>query len=96
MEAHSIASFEDLHNMVRTNSHDHFIFRGEDDAGYRLQPKYGRHNSSIRQDALSIERRCLMSSSVAVPRTSRTCQQAIGNGLQLINISASNAASRLD
>lgn len=45
--------------MLGAHRDDHFIFRGEDDAGYTLQPKYGRHNSSVRRDSLSIEKHML-------------------------------------
>jgi hypothetical protein len=52
----SISSFEDLHQLVLGNQHAHFIYRGESGSEYALRPKYGRDKSSIRDDALAIER----------------------------------------
>ncbi len=59
MDEHSITSFEDLHKMVRAHSHGHFIYRGESDANYTLQPRYGRYNSTVPERAKSIEQSML-------------------------------------
>lgn len=59
MDTHPIQNFEDLHRMVVAHGHAHFIFRGEDDIGNPLRPKYGRHNVSTWENSTDTEQKIL-------------------------------------
>jgi len=54
-----IRSFDDLVKMVATHDADNFVYRGEDNIRYPLRPKFGRDETSVEPDAISIERSLL-------------------------------------
>lgn len=46
-----IRSVEDLFRMMRHHDTSHFIYRGEDDVGYKLRPKFGRYEIAVGPDS---------------------------------------------